>query len=118
MRYLFDEHVNSPAITLLRAAGIDVISVSELGLMATPDAALLIYATNEDRVIVTRNYRDFVPLIGDMMPRYSHFAGVLFLATSIQQADVGAHVQALTAWDTRAAAPGWNVVPGGMQWLK
>lgn len=118
MRYLFDEHVNALALVPLRAAGIDVVGVSELGLMSTPDPALLVYAVNEDRVMITRNYRDFVPLVGELMPQHSHFPGVLFLAASIHQADVGSHVQALTAWDAHAASSGWNVVPGGMQWLK
>lgn len=118
MRYLFDEHVNALALLPLRAAGVDVASVSQLGMLGTKDPALLIYAANEGRIFITRNYRDFVPLIRDLMPQYKHFPGVLFLPTSLHQGDVGAHVQALTHWDCRAASEGWSVVPGGMQWMK
>jgi hypothetical protein len=73
---------------------------------------------------VTRNDRDFAPLVAARAAAGESFPGVLFLPVSIPQADVGAHVLALERWiadqaaaDPEGAALGRSLVAGGFGWL-
>ncbi|MEB3338751.1 MAG: DUF5615 family PIN-like protein [Leptolyngbyaceae bacterium] len=49
-------------VNLLQAAGHDVITVNELGLMSRPDSVVLDHAKQEGRVLLTRNCNDFQEL--------------------------------------------------------
>lgn len=112
-RFLCDEHVAIPVYRALADAGIDVAHVLALGLGGTPDPALFDYARQQGRILLTRNYRDFAPLVERWSRTGQPFPGVLFVATSIPQADGGAHVQALSAW---LAGP--QRVAGTYGWLR
>lgn len=46
-------------VNLLRAAGHDVITINEAGLMGQSDSFLLEYARQQGRVLLTRNCDDF-----------------------------------------------------------
>lgn len=98
MRFLFDVHVHRKACEQLRAAGIDVVHAVEIRLGRASDAELLERAIVEERIVVTRNYRHFVPLVEACVRRRRSFPGVLFLSPSISQTDVGAHVGAIRRW--------------------
>ncbi|HEV2148344.1 MAG TPA: DUF5615 family PIN-like protein [Longimicrobiaceae bacterium] len=95
---LFDEHVNVAACRQLQAAGVDVVHALEVGLASTPDPDILRWAIAQDRIVVTRNYQDFAPLVQNLASRSVEFPGVLFLSTSIRQSDAGAHVRAVLKW--------------------
>src|SRR5690242_16357996 len=58
-RLYLDEDVIPEVARLLRARGIDVISVHEVGATGLSDEQQLERATAEDRVLLTNNYRDF-----------------------------------------------------------
>ena len=118
LRFLFDQHVNGPALHVLQDQGVDVVHVSEVGLARADDAALLQWAHNESRIIVTRNYRDFAPLVEALATRRPSFPGVLFLATSVRQSDVAAHVRALTTWIAAAEHAGRNPAEGAFAWIR
>ena len=63
LRLLFDE--DSKARTLVRflsEAGYDVITTTNLGLDGQPDSVVLVRATAEDRVLVTKNCLDFLEI--------------------------------------------------------
>ncbi len=115
---MFDQHVNGPALHALRAGGVDVVHVAEVGLASADDAVILQWARREERIVVTRNYRDFAPLVEALAGRGESFPGVLFFATSVRHADVGAHVRALTAWIAAAEATGANPVQDRFAWLR
>jgi hypothetical protein len=123
-RFLFDAHLSAPAGRALRERGLDVVLAVEVGLRRADDADLLAWAAGEGRVVVTRNYRDFAPLVAARAAAGVSFPGVLFVPTSIPQADVGAHVLALERWvaeqaaaDPSGAAMGRSTVAGGLGWL-
>ena len=82
----------------LDEAAFDVRHILPLGLAGTDDPAVLQYARDEGRILLTRNYRDFAPLVQRWSSAEVGFPGVLFVPTSIPQADVGGHVRALKAW--------------------
>ena len=46
-------------VNLLRKAGYDVITVQDINLMGKPDSAVLDYARENQRVLLTRNCDDF-----------------------------------------------------------
>lgn len=62
MRLLLDEHYANEIAVELRAAGHDVVTVSERGLNGIEDEPLLALASEEDRALLTNNARDFVPI--------------------------------------------------------
>ena len=117
-RFLFDQHVNGAAMHALRTQGVDVVHVAEAGMAQAGDAEILNAAQRENRILITRNYRDFAPLVESLAARKVSFPGVLFLATSIRQSDVGGHVRALTSWIAVAQESGVNPVQSTMGWLR
>lgn len=118
LRFVFDQHVNAPALRQLRKEGVDVVHVAEVGLSEADDAEILAWATEEDRIVVTRNYRDFAPLVDAYGRKSLFFPGVLFYATSVRHSDVGHHVRALREWIGDAAASEHNPVRNGIGWLR
>lgn len=117
-RFLFDQHVNAPALRRLREAGIDVVHAAEVGLSEADDPDLLAWAAKENRIVVTRNYRDFAPLVEAYAQQGIPFPGVLFYASSVRQSDVGHHVRALLEWVGEAKQAGRNPVQNGLGWLR
>lgn len=117
LRFLFDEHVNVSACRTLRLYGIDAVHALEAELGGRPDTEVLRWSAAEARVVVTRNYQDFAPLAQAVASRGELFPGVLFLATSIHPADVGAHIRALTEW-IASFEPGSNPVANSFAWLR
>jgi predicted nuclease of predicted toxin-antitoxin system len=117
VRFLFDEHVSVPAMTALRVGGADVIHVTEVGLTGADDGAVFDWARREGRIVVTRNYQDFAPLVEEAVRQALSFPGVLFLARSLSQSDVGGQVRALERWIAAADAERANPVEGTFGWL-
>lgn len=102
----------------LRARSVDVVHVAEVGLASADDAVIVQWARGEERIIVTRNYRDFAPLVNALAERGARFPGVLFLPTSVRHSDVGAHVRVITDWMTAAHDAGDNPVRSSFAWLR
>lgn len=73
LRLLLDQMLDSDVALSLRAAGHDVIQVSELGLATAPDSAVLDHAVQHGRVLVTldEHFGDWAVL------PLSHHAGVV-----------------------------------------
>lgn len=60
LRLLLDEDSQAKyLVNLLRAAGHDVVTVKEAGLGSRLDTVILDYASQELRVLLTRNCEDF-----------------------------------------------------------
>ncbi len=97
-RFLFDEMVHVGACEELRRRGVDVVHALRVDEPLPTDREVLELAREQGRVVVTRNYGDFRVLARAYARRGRSFPGVLFLPTSLPQADVGAHVRAIEAW--------------------
>lgn len=118
MRFVFDQHVNARALKQLQAQGVDVLHAAEVGLSEADDPELFAWAVDQGRIIVTRNYQDFAPLVSAHAEKGLSFPGVLFIATSVPQADVGDHVRSLLAWIQAAVEAGYNPVANSFGWLR
>lgn len=115
-RLLLDEHVTVSAACALREREADVVHVLEEGLGGTPDPELLRWCQDHGRILVTRNYKDFAPLVEMLNRRGERFPGVLFVSSAIGHADVGAHVRAVQAWLRRREEDEGDVT-GTFGWL-
>lgn len=63
LKLLIDEDSQAQSlVNLLRNASHDVLTVNEAGLMSQPDSIVLNYAIENNRVLLTRNCRDFKAL--------------------------------------------------------
>ncbi len=63
LRLLIDEDTqDARLVSVLRAAGHDVFTVNEAGLTGQPDSAVLAYAAQTRRIVLTMNCRDFLAL--------------------------------------------------------
>lgn len=118
LRFVFDQHVNAPALRQLREGGVDIVHAAEVGLSEADDPDILGWATKADRIVVTRNYRDFAPLVEVYGKQGVPFPGVLFYASSVRQSDVGHHVRALRNWISDAERAGRNPVQNALGWLR
>jgi predicted nuclease of predicted toxin-antitoxin system len=116
-RFLCDEHISVPVYRALDAIGVDIVHILALGLGGIDDPEVLQYARDQRRILLTRNYRDFAPLVEKWAHTGEGFAGVLFVAPSIPQADVSAHVRAMQTWVENAEA-GDNRIENTYGWLR
>ena len=63
LRLLIDEDSQAqPLVNLLRKVGHDIVTVNEASLMSHPDSDILDYARQSNRIVLTRNCRDFEAL--------------------------------------------------------
>lgn len=115
---LFDVHVHHGACRQLQSLGIDVVHAGDIGLGDAEDSDLLAAATAEGRIVVTRTYQDFAPLVDQLGKQGRSFPGVLFVPPSIEQSDAGAHVRAIQEWVAQAENDGRNPVENTMGWLR
>lgn len=118
LRFVFDQHVNARALARLRADGIDIVHAAEVGLSEADDPDILAWAAREGRIVVTRNYKDFAPLVEAYAKRGIGFPGVLFYASSVRHSDVGHHVRALREWINEVEEAGANPAQDGLGWLR
>lgn len=112
---LFDVHVHHGACRRLREEGFDVVHAGDEGLGEADDLDLLLAAAGEGRIVVTRNYQDFAPLVEALGQRGEAFPGVLFISPAIPQADPGGHVAAVRRGCREAGDD--NPVENGAGWI-
>ena len=67
MRFLIDEMFSPRVAEHLAELGHEARHVRDLGLMGATDDEVLLHASVEDRVVVTENAADFVPLVDAAM---------------------------------------------------
>lgn len=74
----------------LRGAGIDTVTVSELGLAARSDPDVLAAAVQDDRVVLSENVADFARVCSEHLSAGEHHPGVLIaLATRFSRRPAG-----------------------------
>ncbi len=83
MRLLLDAHLSPRRIgSALEADGHDVLSLaSDATLGALDDPQVLALASDQERNLVTRNSRDFAPLLREWAEAGSHHAGCILIWT-------------------------------------
>jgi predicted nuclease of predicted toxin-antitoxin system len=118
LRFVLDQHVNARALKQLQARGVDGVHVAEVGLSEADDPDIFAWSIDQQRIVVTRNYQDFAPLASTYAEKGLAFPGVLFIATSVPQADAGHHIRSLLAWIEAADQAGHNPVASTYGWLR
>jgi hypothetical protein len=79
-----DEDLSPVIADILRRRGFDVSSAHEVGATQLSDAQQLHHATHAERVLVTRNLRDFVVLAGDYIARGQAHAGMILIPAALR----------------------------------
>jgi hypothetical protein len=116
-RFLLDEHIPVAVATGLRLLGIGADHVVEAGLAGEPDAVVLERAIKQGQIVVTRDYGDFLALVGYHLTEGNTIPGVLLVPSSIPDRDPGALVHALESWvgEIGRERP---FIPSMFEWLR
>ena len=95
MRFYLDELFSPVTAALLCAQGIDAVSALELGRSGTPDSVHLLFAAQEQRAVVTRNYSHFTNLTVQFSEMGYPHAGVILVPAALPNEDFGGVAAAL-----------------------
>lgn len=93
-----------------------MVHAGDVGLGEADDLDLLLAAAGEGRVVVTRNYQDFAPLVEALVERSEPFPGVLLLSPAILASDLSGHVRAVRRWCKLAGEE--NPVENTLGWIE
>jgi hypothetical protein len=117
MRLFLDAHISGRRIAHApRAQGHDVRAADEeLALDEIGDEELLALAAADDRILVTANTRDFLPLVTAWAEASREHAGVIVVAHSIRQHPFGAIIAGVGA--ALAALPDQAAWRDRVHWL-
>lgn len=92
---------------------IDAVHASDVGLAGASDVAVFDWAAGQERVIVTRDYRDFSRLAKAAQLAGRSFPGVLLVSRALRPGSVGAVADAFARYvETRREIP-----LGTVDWL-
>jgi len=114
-KFLLDEHIHLAVAEGLRRLALDVVHVCETDLPGTPDDQILVNAVELNRILVTRDIRDFSRIARLFLGTERSFPGILLVPPSIPHKDPGALINALEKWVNKYG----NVeqISGGIAWL-
>ncbi len=98
MKFYLDENLSDKIARAARDHGVDVISSHECGRDNYNDAEQLRLASLDGRCLVTRDRDDYLALTWQAMSGETPHAGVLIVARSLHQSDIGSLVRALVAY--------------------
>lgn len=82
MRLALDEMYPPALAQELRTAGVDALTVAELGLAGRSDPDVFAAAVAQRRVLLTENVGDFARIAADHLTRGGHHPGVLIALSS------------------------------------
>ena len=113
MRILLDENVHAGVTAALVARGVDVVHALDTVLVSAPDVVVLEWASRQDRVIVTRDYRDFSDLARARQRLGRSFPGVLLISPALRHDDVGGIAAGIERFVRGVSA----LAPGTVGWV-
>lgn len=96
MRLALDANLSPKRIgAALEQQGHDVLSLAaDATLSALDDAEVLALAAEQERILVTRNARDFAPILREWAEAHRHHAGCILIWT-LGHADFGAIIDGI-----------------------
>ena len=77
MKLLLDEMYTPTLARAMQAAGIDAVTIIELGMTGTADPDVFVYAVRENRVVLTENVADVVSIAAQHSTAGAHHPGLL-----------------------------------------
>jgi predicted nuclease of predicted toxin-antitoxin system len=93
-KLLLDEHIWVHLAIILRDQGFDVIHVSEVKLNGLKDEAILQYAADNGRAVLTYNARDFAPLAKQRFELGKQHAGII-ISDQLPQGELQKRIEKL-----------------------
>jgi predicted nuclease of predicted toxin-antitoxin system len=106
LRFLLDEDLPPRSAEIARGLGLDVISVHDLGRQGLSDRDQLRFASEEGRIFLTRNHRDFIELTVEFYRAGEAHSGVLLVRRNLPNDRPARIAHALKRWaDARADMP-------------
>jgi predicted nuclease of predicted toxin-antitoxin system len=117
VKLLLEGHYANQIAVDLRAAGHDAVTVSELQIKGIDDESLLEFASSEDRVLLTNNVRDFLPIVGRWATSGRDHCLLLTSDVSMPRhtGTIGLYVRTLRA--VMEANPGPRALANYVRWL-
>jgi uncharacterized protein with PIN domain len=98
IRFLLDEDVSPEVAVVARGLGLDAVSVHEIARTGLSDEDQLVYAANQQRVLVTRNRDDFIALTRSFYATNRTHHGVLVFPRTLPNNKPAAMAHAISAW--------------------
>jgi predicted nuclease of predicted toxin-antitoxin system len=103
LRFLLDEDLPPRAAEIARGLGLDVISVHELGRQGISDRDQLRFASEDERIFLTRNHRDYIELTVEFYRAGEAHSGVLLVRRNLPNDRPARVAHAMKRWaDARA----------------
>ncbi|MGH7355216.1 MAG: DUF5615 family PIN-like protein [Candidatus Rokuibacteriota bacterium] len=97
MKFYLDEDLSPIIAQLLRTRGFDAVSAHEAGMIGVSDREQLACATREQRVLVTRNGRDFRALANVRVREQHPHAGIVVCSPHVRGSEFAQIVTMLEA---------------------
>jgi Domain of unknown function (DUF5615) len=119
VKLLLDEHYANEIAIQLRAAGHDAVTVSDLRIKGIDDESPPELASSEDRVLLTNNARDVIPITGRWAVSGRDHCGLLLTSGGSMprhKGTVGLYVRALRA--VMEANAGHRALANEVRWLQ
>jgi hypothetical protein len=98
VRFLLDEDLPTSVAEAARGLGLDAQSVHELGRRGLSDREQLVFASDEERVLATRNRDDFIRLTVDFFREGRAHGGVLIVPHTASNRAPGRIADAINRW--------------------
>ena len=114
-RFLLDEHIHIGVADELARMGFDAIHVRDLGMLGASDDLIFKQASDDRRIVVTRDIRDFMRLARFHLDRGAALPGLLLVPSSFRAQQPGPLAQAIQAWTIRSGSD--DSIVGGVAWL-
>lgn len=95
MKLHLDEDLSPVLAEILRQRGIDTTSAHEAGTTQLSDDQQLRHASRADRILVTRNLREFVLLAADWIARGQTHSGIILIPTAFRGNEFAAIADAI-----------------------
>lgn len=80
--YIDEDSSDRAMVSALRSAGCDVLTANEAGMTERLDSEHLAFATEQRRILVTQNIRDFRVLHRQLMESGRHHRGIVLIHQS------------------------------------
>ncbi len=114
-RFLLDEHIHIGVVDMLDQLGFDAIHVHDIGMLGGTDNQIYKQAIKDQRIVVTRDVRDFIKLAKHCIRQGEDSPVLLLVPSSFTEQHPGPLARAIQTWTIQYGTA--DRVTGGISWL-